>query len=91
LPAKLHAIISALKKAKSNATSGSSKPTFVHIRTIIGFGSQKANSGPVHGAALGEADVEHVKSSFGFDPKKKFQIYEEVYGMSLLYLLLTSY
>lgn len=56
------------------------KPTFVHVRTTIGFGSQRANTGFVHGSALGDDDVAHVKKTFGFDPTKKFHIPEEVYG-----------
>ncbi|KAJ7736743.1 Transketolase, thiamine diphosphate binding domain-containing protein [Mycena maculata] len=71
----LHAIISALEKAKTIK----GKPTFVHVRTTIGFGSRKANTGSAHGAALGEDEVEYVKTSFGFDPKAKFVIPEEVY------------
>ncbi|KAF8151785.1 Transketolase, thiamine diphosphate binding domain-containing protein [Crassisporium funariophilum] len=71
----LTAIIAALEEAKT--VKG--KPTFVHIRTTIGFGSRRANTGFVHGSALGEEDVQHVKESFGFDPKVKFHIPEEVY------------
>lgn len=58
------------------------KPTFVHVRTTIGFGSRKANTGSIHGAALGEDEVAYVKTAFGFDPKAKFVIPEEVYSAS---------
>ncbi|KAF9040280.1 transketolase [Hymenopellis radicata] len=71
----LPAIIAALDAAK--AVTG--KPVFVHIRTVIGFGSRRANTGAVHGAALGAEDVEYVKGVFGMDAKAKWQIPEEVY------------
>ncbi|KAL1742395.1 Transketolase, thiamine diphosphate binding domain-containing protein [Schizophyllum fasciatum] len=71
----LTAIIRALEEAK--ATTG--KPTFVHIRTIIGFGSRKQNTGAAHGAALGDDEVSYVKQLFGFDPAQRFVIPDEVY------------
>ena len=74
---QLTAIVAALEEAKTFK----GKPTFVHIRTTIGFGSQRANTGFVHGAALGDDDVKHVKKTFGFDPEKKFHVPEEVYGL----------
>lgn len=83
---QLTSIIAALEEAKATTD----KPTFVHIRTIIGFGSRKANSGPAHGAALGEDEVEYVKSTFGFDPKEKFVIPDEVYGAHYLFTVSLS-
>ncbi|KAJ7864391.1 Transketolase, thiamine diphosphate binding domain-containing protein [Mycena leptocephala] len=71
----LHAIVAALKQAKTIE----GKPTFVHVRTTIGFGSRKANTGSAHGAALGEDEVAYVKTSFGFDPAAKFVVPEAVY------------
>lgn len=59
------------------------KPVFVHIKTVIGFGSKNQNTGPVHGAALGDEDVKHVKEVFGFDPNAKFVVGDEVYRVSL--------
>ena len=51
----------------------------VNIRTIIGIGSSKQNTGPVHGAALGEDDVAYVKTQLGFNPDEKFVIPPKVY------------
>lgn len=65
------------------AKSLTGKPTFVHVRTIIGFGSRKANTGPAHGQALGVEEVEYVKQLFGFDPKEKFVLDAKVYGMMI--------
>lgn len=55
------------------------KPTLVNIRTIIGIGSQKQNTGSVHGAALGPDDVAHVKKRLGFKVDQKFTVGKEVY------------
>ncbi|KAF8891153.1 Transketolase, thiamine diphosphate binding domain-containing protein [Mucidula mucida] len=68
-------IIAALDAAK--AVTG--KPVFVHIRTVIGFGSRRANTGAAHGQPLGVEEVEYVKGIFGMDAKAKCQIPEEVY------------
>lgn len=73
---QLAAVIAALSAAKN--TTG--KPTFVHIRTIIGFGSRKANTGPAHGVALGDEEVAYVKQLFGFNPAEKLAISSQVYG-----------
>ncbi|KAF9042632.1 hypothetical protein BDZ89DRAFT_1128536 [Hymenopellis radicata] len=53
----LPAIIAALDTAKGVI----GKPVFVHIRTVIGFGSRRANTGAAHGQALEADEVEYVK------------------------------
>lgn len=55
------------------------KPIFLNIRTVIGYSSRKANSGPVHGQALGDDEVAYVKQQLGFDPSDKFVIPDKVY------------
>lgn len=55
------------------------KPVLVNIRTVIGHSSKKQNTGAVHGAALGDEDVKHVKESLGFNPEDKFVIPPKVY------------
>lgn len=70
----------AINAALSAAKLVTSKPTFIHVRTVIGFGSRKANTGPAHGQALGDAEVEYVKGVFGFDPTAKFVVPDAVYG-----------
>lgn len=66
----LDAIIEAIKKAKEVVD----KPSLIRIQTTIGFGSNKAGTDKVHGAALGTEDILHVKKIFGFDPEKHFFI-----------------
>lgn len=57
----------------------SNKPTFINIRTTIGFGSSKAGTAESHGAALGVDDVANIKISFGLDPSENFHIPPDVY------------
>ncbi|KAK0442530.1 Transketolase, thiamine diphosphate binding domain-containing protein [Desarmillaria tabescens] len=71
----LHGIISALDTAKTIKD----KPTFIHIRTTIGYSSRKANAGSAHGAMLGVTEVTYVKQQFGFDVDKRFVVPQEIY------------
>ncbi|KAJ5334415.1 uncharacterized protein N7506_008198 [Penicillium brevicompactum] len=57
----------------------SDKPTFLNIRTVIGFGAHNAGTAEVHGAALGVEEVANLKRSFGLDPSKHFNIPQDVY------------
>ncbi|OGM46879.1 putative dihydroxy-acetone synthase [Aspergillus bombycis] len=68
------AIVNALVAARL-----SDKPTFLNIRTTIGFGSAMAGTADVHGAALGVDEVANVKRSFGLNPDEHFHIPQDVY------------
>lgn len=57
---------------KAKAVKG--KPTMINIRTIIGIGAKNQNTGSVHGQALGDDGVTHLKTQLGFDPAEKFVI-----------------
>ncbi len=70
------AIVDALDRAK-NLRNG--KPTCVQIKTIIGYGSTKQDTNPVHGAALGDEDVKHVKRTFGYDQDQSFHLSQSTY------------
>ncbi|KAH7205158.1 Transketolase, thiamine diphosphate binding domain-containing protein [Fusarium redolens] len=70
------AIVNALIAARS-----SDKPTFINIRTTIGFGSAEAGNAKTHGAALGVDDVANIKKSFGLDPNEHFHIPQDVYDL----------
>ena len=64
----------ALKKAKRSID----KPTLIIVKTVIGFGSEKAGTSKVHGSPLGEEDGQKAKHSYGFD-QEPFYVPEEVY------------
>jgi dihydroxyacetone synthase len=71
--------LAAITQALDDAKALKGKPVLVNIRTIIGIGSRNQNTGPVHGAALGEDDVVYVKTQLGFDPDAKFVVSPKVY------------
>ncbi|GAA5893514.1 hypothetical protein JCM6882_007841 [Rhodosporidiobolus microsporus] len=67
-------IANALQQAREHTGA----PTLVLIRTTIGFGSRKQDTGPIHGQALGEEEVAYVKEKFRLDPEARFQLPESV-------------
>ena len=69
------AIMSALEAARSETT----RPSFILLRTVIGFPApNKMNTGKAHGAALGDDEVAEVKKILGFDPEQSFEVAPEV-------------
>jgi transketolase len=69
------AIMNALAAAKAET----SRPSFIVLRTVIGYPApNKMNTGKAHGAALGEDEVRDVKKILGFDPDQKFVVEPEV-------------
>ncbi|HEX4287008.1 MAG TPA: transketolase [Terracidiphilus sp.] len=69
----LKAIEAAIEKAKAETT----KPSFIAVRTVIGYGSPKAGTNKVHGEALGAADTAATKKFFGFPEDQSFYVPEE--------------
>lgn len=69
----LAAIDLAIEKAKAET----GKPSFIAVRTIIGYGSPKAGTNKVHGEALGAEDVARTKKFFGFPEDKSFYVPDE--------------
>ncbi|WP_394617560.1 transketolase [Lentzea sp. JNUCC 0626] len=68
-------ILEAVEKAKAVTD----KPSFILLRTIIGFPApKKQNTGAAHGAALGEDEVKATKEILGFDPEQTFEVTDEV-------------
>ncbi len=69
----------AIEEAIAKAKSVSDKPSFISVRTIIGYPAPKLmNTGKAHGSALGDEEVAAVKEALGFDPDKKFAVSDEV-------------
>ena len=55
------------------------KPSFISLRTIIGYPAPtKMNTGGVHGSALGADEVAATKKVLDFDPDKTFEVSEDV-------------
>jgi transketolase len=71
--------VSGILEAIENAKAETSRPSFILIRTVIGYPAPtKMNTGKAHGSALGADEVAEVKRILGFDPEKSFQIAPEV-------------
>ncbi|MEI7715409.1 MAG: transketolase [Mycobacterium sp.] len=69
----------AIEEAIANAKAVTDRPSFIALRTIIGYPAPKLmNTGKVHGAALGADEVAAVKTILGFDPDKSFEVRADV-------------
>jgi transketolase len=68
-----------IEEAIAEAKRVTDKPSFIAIRTIIGYPAPKLmNTGKAHGAALGDEEVAAVKEILGFEPNKTFEVRDEV-------------
>ncbi|WP_426510946.1 transketolase [Dactylosporangium sp. McL0621] len=71
----IHALWDAIQAAKAVTD----KPSFIALRTIIGWPApKKQNTGKIHGSALGADEVKATKEFLGFDPALTFEVTEEV-------------
>ncbi len=71
--------VSAIEEAIENAKAVTDRPSFIELRTIIGWPApNKMNTGDAHGSALGDDEVAEIKKILGFDPDKTFQVSDEV-------------
>ncbi|MDU0477752.1 transketolase [Staphylococcus chromogenes] len=69
----------AIEEAVAKAQAETHRPTFIRVRTIIGYPAPTLmNTGGIHGAALGEEEVRETKRVLGFDLDRHFHIDEEV-------------
>src|ERR1017187_4526335 len=69
--------LKAIEAAIENAKAETSRPSFIAVRTVIGYGSPKAGTNKVHGEALGPADTAATKRFFGFPEDKNFYVPDE--------------
>ena len=68
-----------IEKAVEAAKKVTDKPSFIAVRTIIGYPAPtKMNTGGVHGSALGAEEVAATKKILGFDPDKSFEVADDV-------------
>jgi transketolase len=69
----------AIEEAIANAQAVTDRPSFISLRTIIGYPAPNLmNTGKAHGAALGDDEVAAVKKILGFDPDKNFEVRDDV-------------
>jgi len=68
-----------LDEALKAAREVTDRPSFISLRTIIGWPApNKQNTGKAHGSALGADEVAATKKVLGFDPEQSFQVSDEV-------------
>ncbi len=71
--------VPALYAAVQAAKAETGRPSFIALRTIIGWPApNKQNSGKIHGSALGADEVAATKRILGFDPERSLQVDDEV-------------
>ena len=73
-----HENVQDLYDAFEAAKAVTDKPSFIALRTIIGWPApNKQNTGAAHGSALGEPEVKATKEILHFDPDVTFPVEEE--------------
>jgi len=71
--------VQALYDAIEAGNAITDKPSFIRLRTIIGWPApNKQNTGKIHGTAAGAEEVAATKKILGFDPEKSFEVADEV-------------
>jgi transketolase len=71
--------VAGIEEAIANAKAVTDKPSFISLRTIIGYPAPNLmNTGKAHGAALGAEELAAVKTILGFDPDKTFEVRDDV-------------
>jgi transketolase len=74
-----HEDVEALWAALQRAKAETARPSFIALRTIIGWPApNKQNTGKIHGSALGGDEVKATKRILGFDPDRTFDVDGEV-------------
>ncbi|GAA3977734.1 transketolase [Actinomadura viridis] len=71
--------VGALAAALEAARADTERPSFIALRTIIGWPApNKKNTGKIHGSALGAEEVAAAKKVMGLDPDVSFDVPEDV-------------
>ena len=74
-----HEDVAALYDALLAAKAETGRPSFINLRTIIGWPAPtKQNTGKAHGSALGADEVAATKRVLGFAPDLSFEVSGEV-------------
>lgn len=66
--------LDAIEAAITAAKAVEDKPSFIAVRTVIGYGSPRAGTSKVHGEAMGPADAAATKRFFGFPEDQNFNV-----------------
>ncbi|WP_214107371.1 transketolase [Acrocarpospora catenulata] len=75
--------VEALDRALEAARAETDRPSFIRLRTIIGWPApHKQNTGKIHGSALGPDEVAATKVVLGMDPAVSFFVPDDVLAHS---------
>ncbi len=69
--------LEAISKALEAARAVKDRPSFIAVRTVIGYGSPKAGTSKAHGEALGGEAVKETKRNLGWPEDKSFYVPED--------------
>lgn len=69
----------AIGRAIDEAKKCNDKPSFIEIKSIIGYGSRVAGSAKAHGEPLGEDNIKDLRFNLGWDSQESFFIPQEIY------------
>ncbi len=67
-----------VRSALREAQAETARPTLICARTVIGFGSPKADTFGVHGSPLGPEGVARTKESLGYPAEPAFYVEDDV-------------
>jgi transketolase len=71
--------VDALRKALKTAQAETDRPSFIRMRSIIGWPAPHLqNTGKAHGSALGPEEVAATKEIMGLNPKLDFEMPDDV-------------
>ena len=70
--------VQAIEAAIEEAKKDKERPTLIEIHTVIGYGSNKADTSAVHGNPLSKKDIQEMKKTLGYQYEDEFFVAEEV-------------
>ncbi len=70
--------VETIDRAIAQAKSMDGKPSFIAVRTHIGYGSPKQDSFKAHGEPLGPDDVKHTKENLNWPVEPAFYVPDDV-------------
>ncbi len=70
--------LEAIHRAIEAAKAASDRPSLIAVRTVIGYGSPKANNAACHGEPLGPDATRRTKECYGWPLEEPFHVPDEV-------------
>ena len=70
--------VQAIEAAIAEAKKDKERPTLIEIHTVIGFGSNKADTSAVHGNPLSKEDIQEMKKTLAYQYEDEFFVADEV-------------